>query len=64
MCGKMVKGIPARRPTGSSKAVAVGQQDHGGVAMPVATVLASGLDELLDRPRFAIRLSPKAIVPP
>jgi hypothetical protein len=33
---------------GSSKSLAVGQQDHGGVAMPVATVLASGLDELLD----------------
>jgi hypothetical protein len=26
----------------------VGQQDHGGVPMPVATVLASGFDELLD----------------
>src|SRR5262249_23968374 len=33
---------------GSSKPVAVGQQDHGRVAMPVTTVLASGLDELLD----------------
>jgi hypothetical protein len=33
---------------GSSKPVAVGQQDHGGVAMPVTTALASGLDELLD----------------
>jgi hypothetical protein len=33
---------------GSSKPVAVGQQDHGGVPMPVATMLASGFDELLD----------------
>jgi hypothetical protein len=33
---------------GGSKPVAVGQQDHGRVAMPVTTVLASGLDELLD----------------
>jgi hypothetical protein len=33
---------------GSSKPVAVGQQDHGRVPMPVATVLASGFDELLD----------------
>jgi hypothetical protein len=28
--------------------MAVGQQDHGRIPMPVATVLASGLDELLD----------------
>src|SRR5262245_43703993 len=33
---------------GSSKPVAAGQQGHGRVAMPVTTVLASGLDELLD----------------
>src|SRR5215510_13514337 len=33
---------------GSSKPVAIGQQDHGRVAMPVTTALASGLDELLD----------------
>src|SRR5262245_50937095 len=33
---------------GSSKPVAVGEQDHGRVAMPVTTVLASGLHELLD----------------
>src|SRR5258707_11037438 len=33
---------------GSSKPMPVGQQDHGGVPMPVATVLASGFDELLD----------------
>src|SRR5262249_22922888 len=33
---------------GSSKPVPVGQQDHGGAPVPVATVLASGFDQLLD----------------
>jgi hypothetical protein len=33
---------------GSPKPVPVGDQDHGGVPMPVATVLASGFDQLLD----------------
>src|SRR5262245_60877411 len=33
---------------GSSKPVAIGQQDHGRVAMPVTTALARGLHELLD----------------
>jgi hypothetical protein len=28
---------------GGSKPVAVGQQDHGGVPMPLPTVLSSGL---------------------
>src|SRR5262245_45035106 len=33
---------------GSSKPVAVGQQDHGGVPVAIAAVLARGLHELLD----------------
>src|SRR5262245_39257587 len=33
---------------GSSKPVAVGQQDHGGVPMAIAAVLARGLDQPLD----------------
>jgi hypothetical protein len=45
---------------GSSKPVAVGQQDHGGVPMPVATVLASGLDELLDL--TAGEITPSAVL--
>src|SRR5499433_3350012 len=37
-----------RSQSSDSKPVAIGQQDHGRVAMPVTTVLASGLHELLD----------------
>src|SRR5262249_11601242 len=33
---------------GSSKPVAVGQQDHGGVPVAIAAVLARGLHERLD----------------
>jgi hypothetical protein len=31
-----------------SQAVAIGDQDHGGIAMTTATVLASGVHELLN----------------
>jgi hypothetical protein len=33
---------------GSSKPVAVGQQDHGGVPVAIPAVLARGLDQPLD----------------
>jgi hypothetical protein len=43
---------------GSSKSMPVGQQDHGGVPMPVATVLASRLDFVKPTPpHYALSLS-------
>src|SRR5262245_1302901 len=42
----------------SSKPVAVGQQDHGGVPVAIAAVLARGLHELLERAPVHVWMAP------
>src|SRR5262245_40455684 len=48
---------------GSWKPVAVGQQDHGGVPMAIAAVLARGLDQPLDLATGESRFPSVSITP-